>query len=129
MRLPKVYGQSSTATCPFCGDGALSKNEQGIPVCKHHTNRLLPELKCVCGSWLDQRESKFGVFFTCISCGPVSFTKMMETNGERIRAAATAPRVREPERRSYSDGKLPIDRIREKVRRGEPLTLEELDLL
>lgn len=125
----KVYGQSQMASCPFCGEDARSKNEQGVPVCRHHVRTQLPDLKCVCGSWLDIKESKYGVFYLCMNCGPVSQRKMLETNQEKILEAKSAP-PRPPEREVRKEkGEMPLDRIRRKIREGEPLTVEELELL
>lgn len=130
MRLPKRYGQSSVDTCPFCATQAYSKNRQGVPVCRNHVGTDLPDLKCICGGWLDQRESKFGVFYTCMRCGPVSFRKMMEVNGDRIRAAVQKKvPVAEHKQHMATRGQTLQERVREKLRRGEPLTPEELEFL
>lgn len=75
----RVYGQSQKLICPFCGNLATAKNEQGLPVCRHHAKNEL-NLKCVCGDWLDVREGKYGTFFLCINCGPVSYSKGLESN-------------------------------------------------
>jgi hypothetical protein len=133
MHLPKRYGQSSVAQCPFCGGQAYAKNEQNVPCCTKHKHLKLPDLKCICGGWLDQRESKFGVFFTCMKCGPISFSKMMDTNGDKIRAVLgekTAP-VSKPASQggAYMQGGTLRDRIKAKIARGEPLTPDELDFL
>ncbi len=76
----KVYGQSQMQRCPICGDNALFKNKQGIPVCKDHQTYDI-ELKCSCGSWLDPKQSKYGTFFVCINCGAISWNKAMNMNG------------------------------------------------
>ena len=78
MYIPKRYGESKTVTCPFCSKQALTKNKQKIPVCQTHVNDIIPEIKCVCGSYLELKEGKFGPFFTCINCGAVNFKKGME---------------------------------------------------
>lgn len=78
MRLPKRYGMSQERLCPFCSKQALSTNGQGVPVCKNHSATTLPEVKCVCGSWLELREGKWGPFFLCLQCGPVAFKKGIE---------------------------------------------------
>lgn len=75
----KVYGQSQELQCPFCGGRATAKNGQGLPVCHRHTKDEI-NLRCVCGEWLDVRESKYGTFFTCMHCGPVSYRKGLEAN-------------------------------------------------
>jgi|GEM_PF-698854 len=134
MRLPKIYGQSSTAQCPFCGATAYSKTEQNVPCCAKHVRCVMPELKCACGSWLDQRESKFGVFYTCINCGAVSFNKMLAVNGDKLRTAAERPArkvetdIAATSRVNRVDLSMKL-RVQEKMRRGDPLTPEELDYL
>jgi len=84
MRGRKVYGQSQELLCPFCGERATVKNEQGLPTCTHHRHKEM-NLKCVCGSWLDIKESKYGTFFVCMECGPVSWKKAWEINDLPIR--------------------------------------------
>lgn len=78
MFIPKRYGQSKINKCPFCDKDAFFQNSQKIPTCKEHKNKTLNNLKCVCGSWLDIREGKYGVFFTCINCGALNLKKVME---------------------------------------------------
>lgn len=75
----KVYGQSQQTPCPFCGSNVTAKNDQGLPVCHRHTKDEI-NLKCVCGEYLDVKESKYGTFFLCMRCGPVSYKKGMEIN-------------------------------------------------
>lgn len=90
FRGKKVYGESKTAGCPFCGGQAFSKNDQGIPVCKNHVNSEFPDMKCKCGDYLDMRFSKFGPFFTCMSCGTMSFDKAISMNRELYGTEVTA---------------------------------------
>ena len=80
MYIPKRYGQSRIENCPFCGKQAVTKNSQGVPVCAEHKNKNLNDLKCACGSWLDVRTGKFGIYFNCINCGNINFKKAMEMN-------------------------------------------------
>ncbi len=80
MYIPKRYGQSKVNKCPFCGRDAFSQNSQKIPVCKDHKDTMMKDMKCACGSWLDMREGKFGVFYTCLNCGPVNMNKALEVN-------------------------------------------------
>ena len=81
MRIPKkkVYGQSRMENCPICGDRATAKNEQGIPVCRDHKEFSIT-LKCSCGQYLDAKEGKWGTFFVCFECGPISWHKAMVMN-------------------------------------------------
>ncbi len=71
----KVYGQSKTEQCYFCDKNALSKNSQGILVCEKHKNQSVAAKKCICGETLSIKESKWGAFFLCKNCGPISLTK------------------------------------------------------
>lgn len=77
----KVYGSYKTETCPYCGITATAKNKIGVPVCTKHISTDSLDIKCVCGSWLDPKEGKFGFFFLCEKCGPVSFSRAMEMKG------------------------------------------------
>jgi hypothetical protein len=135
MHLPKRYGQSSISVCPFCGGQAFSKNEQNVPCCTKHKHLKLPDLKCVCGDWLDQRESKFGVFFTCMKCGAVSFSKMLSVNADRIRDSLLPkkPETKPQQTFAPSAGQQRAmnlrERIQDKIRRGEPLSPDELDFM
>lgn len=83
--LRKVYGQSKETLCPFCGNHATVKNNQGLPTCTHHVKKEV-NLKCSCGGWLDVKESKFGTFFVCGECGPVSWKKAWEINDMPIKS-------------------------------------------
>jgi len=74
----KTYGNYKTSTCPFCERLATSKNEQGLEVCHKHKTKLLDEIKCVCGSWLESCSGKFGPYFNCLNCGNVNYNKAME---------------------------------------------------
>jgi len=132
--MPARYGQSSAATCPFCGMQAYTKNKQDVPCCAKHKELVVPDLKCICGGWLDQRESKFGVFYACMKCGPVSFSKMMLVNGDAIHAVAmkamtAGKEMIKPAAQAPPAGGTVQDRVRAKMARGEPLTPDELDFL
>ena len=76
----KVYGQSAITACLFCGKQATTKNEQKVPVCIKHKKAWLNDFKCICGDYLDVRESKHGMFFSCMKCGAVSLSKALEIN-------------------------------------------------
>ena len=91
MRFPtrKVYGQSKISTCPFCGKIAIRKTETGLEVCPAHTKEQLQEIKCTCGSWLEQRAGKFGPYFNCLRCGNINFNKAMEMKALAAVASGT----------------------------------------
>jgi hypothetical protein len=76
MRIPKHYGQSREDNCFFCGGRALAENENGLPTCIKHKNEKTPDLKCLCGEYLDAKKGKYGTFFLCMKCGPVSLRKI-----------------------------------------------------
>jgi hypothetical protein len=66
--------------CPFCGRQAIIENEQGLPVCTAHKDKLMPEMRCACGQYLLMQKGKFGIFFNCLRCGNVSLKKALEYN-------------------------------------------------
>jgi hypothetical protein len=74
----KKYGQSKVVNCAFCGKIATQKNEQSVEVCYLHLKQVMEEIKCTCGSWLQQKVGKFGSYFNCINCGNFNFNKAME---------------------------------------------------
>jgi hypothetical protein len=78
FKAKKVYGKSKEDSCAFCGGVATQTTESGVLVCRHHRDAKLEEIKCTCGSWLEQRSGKFGPYFNCINCGNVNFNKAME---------------------------------------------------
>lgn len=80
MYIPKRYGQSKINNCPFCNRQATTKNCQGIPVCLQHKNTDMPDLKCLCGEYLDVMSGKYGPYFRCIRCGNMNFNKGLEIN-------------------------------------------------
>ena len=80
MFIPKKYGHSRIDKCPFCQKQAISRNNQGIPVCPNHKDRYLDGLKCLCGSTLEIKNGKFGVFFSCIRCANLNLKKALELN-------------------------------------------------
>ena len=86
MRIPKKYGMSRIDKCPFCGNRAIAKNSQGLLVCKEHKDFKLPDIRCVCGSWLEIRTGKYGPYFFCMNCGNINLKKgleMLEHNNEK----------------------------------------------
>ena len=80
MYIPKRYGQSKIDKCPFCNQQATTKNKQDIPVCPRHKDSVMNELKCVCGSWLEMRNGKYGVYYSCLKCGNINMKKALEIN-------------------------------------------------
>lgn len=78
FRGKKVYGQSKEEACVFCGDNARSENSQGFSTCINCKTKTMEDIKCMCGEYLDVKKSKWGAFFVCSSCGPVSLKKAME---------------------------------------------------
>ncbi len=78
FKAKKVYGSSKQVICPFCTRIATIKNEQGMEVCHTHAKSILPEIKCLCGSWLEQRSGKFGPYFHCMKCGSMNFARGMD---------------------------------------------------
>ena len=77
--IKKVYGQSQATECYFCDKRATTENSQGAPTCIDHKSKDIGLKKCLCGKYLEIRKSKFGIFFLCSSCGPISIKKAKET--------------------------------------------------
>jgi hypothetical protein len=80
MYIPKRYGESKLEQCPFCGKQATTLNRQKIPVCVAHKDSYLDDLKCACGSYLDTKIGKYGVYFSCMKCGNINMKKALELN-------------------------------------------------
>lgn len=76
--IPKRWGEYQVKNCAFCGRMATQKNETGVEVCYQHIKSVFDDIKCTCGSWLEQRAGKFGAYFNCLKCGNVSFAKAQE---------------------------------------------------
>ncbi|MFC1769070.1 hypothetical protein ACFLZX_04875 [Nanoarchaeota archaeon] len=76
----KIYGQSRVEKCPFCDKIGTLKNKQGLPVCQAHKNKMLMDIKCVCGEYLDIRTGKWGPYFYCNTCGNINLKKGLEMN-------------------------------------------------
>lgn len=74
----KVYGESMTTLCAFCGKQAVTRNRERVPVCEAHRTAKLEEVRCGCGRLMDLKEGKWGPFFVCPACGPMSFEKARE---------------------------------------------------
>jgi hypothetical protein len=80
MYIPKRYGESKVASCPFCSKTATIKNSQDVPVCASHRDKTLPDMKCACGEYLDLTSGKYGPYFRCMKCGNINFRKGLEMN-------------------------------------------------
>ena len=78
----KVYGNSKTDLCPFCGSATYFKNKVGISVCKDHKDTEYPAIKCRCGSWLEVLSGKFGTYCNCLRCGNISLAKALAQEKE-----------------------------------------------
>lgn len=127
MYIPKRYGESKTNKCPFCEKDAFSQNKQKIPTCKEHKETLLQEVKCVCGSWLDMREGKYGIFFTCINCGALNLRKVLEMNNvQKQKTEQTANR----EQKLYIRPKT-LQEVEQEQKKSKEITIssEELDFI
>lgn len=85
FKAKKVYGKSKVVTCSFCGKIATHKSEQGLEVCHAHVGKKLDEIKCACGTWLEQRVGKFGPYFNCLNCGNLNYNKVMEIKALTIK--------------------------------------------
>ncbi|MCB9358920.1 hypothetical protein H6503_03235 [Candidatus Woesearchaeota archaeon] len=77
----KVYGESRKDTCYFCEKQAFGENSQGLPACKDHVSEILEDKRCTCGEYLDIKKSKWGAFFVCSNCGPISLSKSQNMDG------------------------------------------------
>ncbi|PIN74431.1 hypothetical protein COV20_00185 [Candidatus Woesearchaeota archaeon CG10_big_fil_rev_8_21_14_0_10_45_16] len=77
FKLKKSYGEYKKINCSFCERPATQKNTQGADVCYQHIKNQLEEIKCTCGSWLEIRNGKFGLYFNCINCGNLNYQKAM----------------------------------------------------
>jgi len=61
----------------------VTKNVQGIPVFTAHKGRQLSGLKCVCGSYADIKEGKWGAYASCLRCGNINLRKVLEMNPQQ----------------------------------------------
>ena len=88
--MKKVYGSYREENCIFCGERAICMNEQNLPTCVKHKHETvnMDKIKCSCGEFLDIKEGKFGSFFLCMNCGPMSIAKIKEINDIRPEEAA-----------------------------------------
>ena len=119
MYIPKRYGESKIETCPFCGRQSIIKNSQGVPVCRDHKDEKLPEMKCVCGSYLMMQEGKFGVYFNCMKCGNLSLKKVLDINPNIMHAEKTKEKIVRPEIGKIQNSSRPESR-EQTVRSDDP---------
>ncbi len=82
---------SSVPNCVFCNRPATIRNKERFAVCRDHKDQSMPDMKCVCGEMLTQKESKYGPFFICPSCGPISLKKAMGVNTVQVKPSQ--PRI------------------------------------
>lgn len=78
------YGVSTATQCTHCESVAIVKSADGFPLCRDHKNEPSPQWLCPCTQPLYPHESKHGVFFLCMDCGPVSFAKAKDFNTTRV---------------------------------------------
>jgi hypothetical protein len=115
----KVYGQSKQDSCAFCGDSARVENSQGFLTCNGCKEKVMGDIKCMCGNYLEVKKSKWGAFFTCTSCGAISLKKAMELKDAKVEQGVTRdgfklnkkfqpkpPKVKYEKDRIYTMGEL-----------------------
>jgi hypothetical protein len=124
MYIPKQYGQSKVNKCPFCGSAAYCKNKQDVPVCKDHKDRQVQDMKCACGSWLDMKQGKYGVFYVCLHCGPINMRKALDMNTEGAGYKIQKPSSLQPHTETVSYKKPEI-----KQKKEITISSEELDFI
>lgn len=129
MYIPKQYGQSKISKCPFCGKNAYFHNRQNVPVCKEHKENRINDMKCACGSWLEMKQGKYGVFFVCLSCGPLSMRKVIDINTPgmcyKIQRKSISAESQKPSILSQDS----FQKINLKQKKEITLTSEELDFI
>ena len=107
MYIPKRYGESKIEDCPFCGKQATIKNMQGLNVCQLHKDQMLPDIKCVCGSYLELKIGRFGPYFNCLNCGNINLGKALEML-EHMQEKQNVKLIKETKDPSIADaGKYP----------------------
>lgn len=129
MYIPKQYGQSKISKCPFCGKDAYFHNRQNVPVCKDHKGNRVNDMKCACGSWLEMKQGKYGVFYVCLHCGPVNMRKALDINtpgaGYKMQKKSTSVESQKP--LTLSQGSF--QKIDLKQKKEVTITSEELDFI
>lgn len=127
--MKKIYGKSRIDTCPFCSKQATVQNKVGLLVCKDHREKVLPDIRCVCGDYLDIQQGKYGPFFSCFHCGTFSFAKGMEIMRMEIekkrRQAKSNEGVKEKEKIEKEEFCIEGKNKGEESRREEYITREK----
>lgn len=103
MRIPKKYGESRNDKCMFCEGQATTENSQGLPACNKHSKDELEDKRCTCGEYLDIKKSKWGAFFLCSKCGPVSISKASNMSAQGFKLNK---KYREPEKKKEYEDRL-----------------------
>lgn len=121
MRIPKKYGQSQIAKCPFCGMMSTTVNAQKIPTCVKHKESSLDNMKCACGGYLDLKHGKFGPFFTCFKCGIVNMRKALDVNSgqynvQGVKTQITAAKTQTTQTSSQTQPKTEKKEFRSSLR-------------
>ncbi len=108
--LPRRYGESKVAQCVFCPHTAYAYNAQRLPVCKDHKDQTLGDLVCYCKETLEIKMGKFGPFFLCPNCGPISLAKAQDLiQGAAAPAKLSAPAPSAPEKSAREETVQPDD--------------------
>ena len=119
MYIPKKYGQSKVDLCPFCRKDATTKNSQQIPVCSMHKASILKDLTCFCGDYLELKDGKFGIYFTCTNCGNINIKKALEMNPEL---------EKEPKKQENTITKNEPKLVEKKERKEITITSDDVDV-
>ncbi|HLC81766.1 MAG TPA: hypothetical protein VJH68_03845 [Candidatus Nanoarchaeia archaeon] len=98
FKAKKKYGSYKTPACAFCQRMATHKTNFGLETCQQHSKNSLPEIKCICGSWLEQKSGRFGPYFNCPKCGNVNFKKGLELKELTAKKAITETKIIPPEK-------------------------------
>ncbi len=116
FRRKKTYGEYKVSHCPFCEKIATFKNEQGLNVCKAHLQQKMEEIRCTCGSWLENRSGKFGPYFNCVKCGNINYNKgmAMKDMTTPIKIEIEPKKILTTEFSEYKKKKEPVDDYEER---------------
>ena len=111
MYIPKRYGQSKVDLCPFCKKTATTKNKQQIPVCYAHKARILKELTCFCGDYLELKDGKIGIYFNCVNCGNINIKKALDMNLELGEEPKTEEKTKSKTRQNKKEITITSDEV------------------